>query len=505
MSESEDETEKDQVDTVSARRARTRTGGRALVFSDPTSMSFAAWQALVNITTDELQTHVDEALGMLSEAEKRALEPITEKTRSTVIGDVVKLINEFRQLVTKTTTTVQDACATTDDGVPLWDEALASLLAQHGKAGNDTAAVVRAKGKRRAAEGQWFALHLPANGPRLGSLLTLAYVAWREASEKTHRPNTRMPTTAIDTWSRARAEGATVMPNSGRLRVHPPKGYTLLLPWDGERPIGDGKVSVLSLLDGQATRVWVAMWALWTRQGCPDHGEFHYSAEEVLEDIFGGKLTSRGEGRNKNLPAKSVQSLNDTIRLLSQIGVTEAGDYEQLRPEALVNVRRRKSTREATLVHAGIVVKAVRDSYVQLPQNICRVDYRAVPLALGVGRLIRPKASEIDLAAPRVALTMRNVLEAAGEDVEASVRKHGAREHWRRAGERVVETIEQAGFGQAILPGAQCHGADDSVTVELAPKFAEGYRPLIESRAAHLAAKSADIAKTKRARAKAGK
>jgi hypothetical protein len=151
------------------------------------------------------------------------------------------------------------------------------------------------------------------------------------------------------------------------------------------------------------------------------------------------------------------------------------------------------------------VVKAVRDNFVQLPQDLCKVDHRAVPLALGVGRLIRPKASELDLASPRVELTVQSVLEAAGEDIDSSVRKNGAREHWRRAGERLVRLVEEAGFGKARLPGDQCHGGEDPLTVDLNPHFAEGYRPLVESRAAHVAAKAAARANAKRTRTKAGK
>lgn len=401
-----------------------------------------------------------------------------------------------------------------DGSAPLWlDEALADYLDKlKGKAAKEGASLVRGKADERAraykADSsqavEWLKMWLPGSrAEHARAARMLARVVWLdevgprllEEHRKASTP-VRMATDLQRPLAQARAAGGRRDETSdGQILVEPPKGMTLILPFNPRLATqrSTGLFRVRDVLTDWDARIYLATLALYSDAGMRDDGSFELEGLGAILDLIGVAKPNHQGGR-AYYTSKQRDAVRASLAKFQEIRVRAAGELVAASGDPLLDeIRDRRSGRVVTYAHSRLVVSAIRSAnahYAQIPREALRLPDAAF-YAMGLAAISRARMNALWRKGAPIEAPIEGWLQAVGVDIAEGRRKHG-RAFWEREADRLARVAEEGGFGRLTRAG---EGEGMTLTLTPAEEYKAAYAPLVEAaKAAQRAEQAAKVA-----------
>lgn len=264
-------------------------------------------------------------------------------------------------------------------------------------------------------------------------------------------------------------------------RLTPPHGHQLALHIGFDNVTKTPKAGdVRSVLTGGFLRAYLATWALTDHIDNP-HGLFEMDARRVLLDLYGLKPTREKSRPNVTRPPRSAEtelqrhfeSLQNT--LLEGIGDVRVGS----KPQSLVSYYSDARDRRRVYQHAQLAMIAVSKHFIQVPQEVLHLDTKDTALAVGIARVLRHHARDVLRGAGHYRVPLRELADAAREDVQQLVRDRGAGAYYRALADRLHRVVSDGHLGTIHLEG---EGPSAIVTLTPSLTLATVYQSLAGDR-----------------------
>lgn len=308
-------------------------------------------------------------------------------------------------------------------------------------------------------------------------------IARPRLEREARKPAIRMSRELGRTMAQGRAYGGTR--GESAILVEPPKGMTLMLPFDtvqGAIQRSTGLVRLTSVLDGAAFRTYLATLALWQDAGMRDDGSFEVNGSAAILDMIG--TTKKSETKNGRVSERyhstHTAAVKKHLAQFISFRVRSVGDLEAKGGDPLLDeIRDRRTGKTVTYAHSRLIVGHLKGDYAQIPRQALRLEAEDQAHGLGIALVTRARFLTALAKGGPVVAPIHKWLEAAGVDIVAGVRRDG-RDFWRKETDRFLRIAEQGGFGKMTATGT---GKETELALAPLDMFAEGYRPLIAAQA----------------------
>lgn len=290
-----------------------------------------------------------------------------------------------------------------------------------------------------------------------------------------------------------RVTGGVVVENE--LRIEPPTGWALTLPFDQTlvtRKQGtEDTVSLRQVLQDSSLRTYLATLILYQDAGRRPDGSFEFEEPNTILDLIGATKTKRGYYHSK-----SRKGVVQDLRLFREIRVRSVGDLEHLGGDVLLSkVRERSTGKTVSFAHARLVAASLREDYMQIPREVCRLEPRDVAIALGIARVIREQAFAHVTKGKTIEAPITVWLDACGIDWRPRVANEGMK--YLDGQYDVLSRVADLGtLGKLVIDG---HGRDAVVSVAaLDDRLLHAYEELKRSKTKHARARREALTRSKR-------
>jgi hypothetical protein len=358
-----------------------------------------------------------------------------------------------------------------------------------------SANIVREKGELVFTELEEHVLSAARKWPPVGCawvVLAEKHVRHAYAKHTTVPRSTALALSHVRTgFSSSTAAASVIVDPSGRTFATPASGtryYRFKLPPKTQLSLPiecdprDPFAAARETLSGMTLRVWLATWVLATDRS-DESGLFIADLRRIIFDIFGMKptfTTSKGKVYSRPSPRDEAR-VKAALEQLERIMLCGFGSFTLDKPEPVI--RRNKVTDESTgrewevYQHSPFAWAEARRNFVQIPTAALRLDANHSDLVLGIGNVLRARASRW-LKSGGLVMKLEDFAREAGQPVDASVRREG-QTYWNRLRERVSLVVTNGGFGNAKFGHGD--GGEARLTIEPRDELEVVYRSLLEA------------------------
>lgn len=248
----------------------------------------------------------------------------------------------------------------------------------------------------------------------------------------------------------------------------------LVLPMEGFRDGDDLPRAVRKILSPALVKTYLATWTL-AQDKRGTGGAFRWN-DELIAELLHLELHSSGAGRRR-ISGKVRDSMHRHLAELESIHVA-AGDGD---PEPLIKRITHTGERGHTFAHSPLLwSKAVGmgpKDFVQIPIPLLWLAAADIPLGLGLALAWRSQITKALGGEGTYVTTLRQLAEAAGEDVAAGLRRMGS-PYWTDLAESIERVSHDALLGYARVAG---EGPEAIATLEPSETLKHAYKGLKKS------------------------